>query len=108
MLTKLVRGSCFECFQGPKVVLLLYRDSGEHPQLICNIHQLMIQRRELLLMTEIQPPVELTGENGLGEGKRLEGQGEEEGRSERKREFLLLIGNTISGYSSGKKDACIH
>lgn len=48
-------------------VLLLYRDNGGHLLLICNIHQLMIQRRELLLMTGIQPPVKLSGEN---EGQR--------------------------------------
>lgn len=62
LLTKLVHGSCFGYFQALMVVLLLYRDNGGHLQLICNIHQLTIQRRELLLKTEIQPPVKLPRE----------------------------------------------
>lgn len=51
------------------MVLLLYKDNDGHLLLICNIHQLMIQRRELLLMTEIQPPVQLP-ENNAGQGGR--------------------------------------
>lgn len=63
-------------------MLLLYRDNGGHPQLICSIHQLRIQRRELLLVTEIQLPVKLPG---VGEGG---------GWKERKNEFQFLTGNT--------------
>lgn len=69
ILTKLAHDSCFGYFQGLMVVLLLYRDNDGRPLLICNIHQLMIQRRELLLMTEIQPPVQLP-ENNVGQGGR--------------------------------------
>jgi len=54
------------------VVLLLCRDNGGHLQLICNIHQLTIQRRELLLKTEIQPPVKLPGERKEKEERKNE------------------------------------
>lgn len=63
-------------------MLLLYRDNGGHLQLICNIHQLRIQRRELLLVIEIQLPVKLPG---VREGARWK---------ERENEFQFLIGNT--------------
>lgn len=51
------------------MVLLLYKDNDGHLLLICNIHQLMIQRRELLLMTGIQPPVQ-SPENNAGQERR--------------------------------------
>lgn len=82
MLTKLVHGSCFGYFQGLMVELLPYIDNGGHPQLICNIHQLMTQRRELLLMTEIQPPVKFQGRMGWEVGGRNEREREKETENE--------------------------
>lgn len=79
------------------MVLLLYRDNGGHPQLICNIHRLMIQRRELLSMTEIQPPVKLPGDKGGGGGRR-------------ERISIFNRQHKIPGYGNGIKDRniCIH
>jgi len=59
----------------------------------------MIQRRELLLTTEIQPPVKLSGENGR-RGKEREGM----------RNLIFNTQDKIPGYGNGIKDinTCIH
>lgn len=57
LLTKLAHGNCSGYFQELKEVPLPYKGNDEHPLLIYNIHQLMIQKKVHLLMNKIQLPV---------------------------------------------------